>query len=36
MRLFIALNFDANTVESLCKLQSLLRDNDVEGNFTKT
>lgn len=35
MRLFISLNFDANTVESLCNLQSLLRDNGVEGNFTK-
>ena len=35
MRLFIALNFDANTVDSLCRLQSLLRDNDVEGNYTK-
>ncbi len=35
MRLFISLNFDANTVEALCNLQSLLRDNCVEGNFTK-
>ena len=35
MRLFISLNFDANTVESLCNLQSMLRDNGVEGNFTK-
>ena len=35
MRLFISLNFDANTMESLCNLQSLLRDNGVEGNFTK-
>ena len=35
MRLFISLIFDANTVESLCNLQSLLRDNGVEGNFTK-
>ena len=35
MRLFIDLNFDANTVDSLCRLQSLLRDNDVEGNYTK-
>lgn len=35
MRLFISLNFDANTVESLCNLQSILRDNGVEGNFTK-
>lgn len=35
MRLFIALNFDAKTLESLCKLQSLLRDNAVEGNYTK-
>lgn len=35
MRLFISLNFDANTVESLCNLQSRLRDNGVEGNFTK-
>ncbi|MBR4343884.1 MAG: RNA 2',3'-cyclic phosphodiesterase [Lachnospiraceae bacterium] len=35
MRLFVALYFDANTVEAICKLQSLLRDNDVEGNYTK-
>ena len=35
MRLFIALNFDEDTVDSLCRLQSLLRDNNVEGNFTK-
>ena len=35
MRLFISLNFDANTVESFCNLQSMLRDNGVEGNFTK-
>ena len=35
MRLFIALNFDADTVESLCNLQTLLKDNNVEGNYTK-
>ena len=35
MRLFIALDFDADTTESLCKLQVLLRENGVEGNYTK-
>ena len=35
MRLFIALNFDKETVDSLYRLQSLLRDNEVEGNYTK-
>ena len=35
MRLFISLNFDDETADALCKLQSLLRDNGVDGNYTK-
>ena len=35
MRLFISLNFDVKTVDALCKMQSLLRDNGVDGNYTR-